>query len=75
MPTLTRSQTVMDLACATEGCACRTVGVDGMVQFLQLDGDTQQIRQTVGIPVEKFDDLGRPDTITVAITPGDLLNP
>lgn len=74
MVMLTRSETVMELACATEGCDCRTVGADGLVKYLRLDDDTQAVRQSIGITPEKFEDLGRPDTITVTVDPGDRLN-
>lgn len=50
-------------------------GDDSGQWFRATDEDTHAYHRRVYIDHNTWDDLGRPDTITVSIEPGDTLNP
>ena len=65
--TLVRSQTVMTLVSAISGgrrhhCA--------LFERLDEDGD----RRTLSMEYDTWEEMGRPNTVTVTIEPGDRLN-
>jgi hypothetical protein len=67
----------------TEGEMSKTVAVmqrkrvdldPGNITFVMLEDDHDTVVRTVKIDQQTWEDLGRPDTVTVTIQPGDLLN-
>lgn len=63
MPALTKTVTVLDF-----------IGVDaeGMPIYCALGDETRS--HAVAVDPDVWEDMGRPDAITVTIEPGDLLN-
>lgn len=64
MVQLTKSRMVYDFDSTIDEVA---------IYFHISDEDTGE-SQVMDIPVDKYNDLGQPDKITVTIEPGDLLN-
>lgn len=55
----------------------RVPPVDGTVRsmaFVTRDDDTHEATRIVEVTIEDWNDLGRPDQLTVTIEPGDALN-
>lgn len=56
---------------STRSVLSRTRTVDDRVYFAQ---DEEPFNALVSLSLDKWDDLGRPETITVSVEPGDHLN-
>lgn len=46
----------------------------GLTSFLTRDEDTGSVVEAHELPEDVWVDMGSPDTITVTVEPGDLLN-
>lgn len=46
----------------------------GVRWYIQVDEETEVIRRELYLDIATYQDLGEPETITVTIEPGDLLN-
>jgi hypothetical protein len=47
---------------------------EGLVVFAQFDDDTSEIRCSTTLVEQDWEDMGRPEQITIAVEPGDKLN-